>query len=144
MMRHRSSISTVICILAALSMYLATAHPVQSRQPMPKIAITVLPPYDEKGGPNRMKDIEGTASVPGDCQDCRVVLFARTDTWYVQPYIRSPYTKIDKSHWKNGTHLGTDYAALLVRSSYKPPATTDKLPDVGGDVIALDEQVGKK
>ena len=40
-------------------------------------------------------------------------------------------------HWQNSTHLGTEYAALLVEPGYRPPETTDNLPQKGGPVIAV-------
>ena len=39
--------------------------------------------------------------------------------------------------WKNTTHLGTEYAALLVDSAFRPPDTTEALPKPGGSVIAV-------
>jgi hypothetical protein len=69
---------------------------------------------------------------------CKVVLFAHTDKWYVEPYISSPDTKIeDDGSWENDTYLGSEYAALLVGASYKPPSTTATLPNVGGPVQAI-------
>jgi exo-beta-1,3-glucanase (GH17 family) len=73
-----------------------------------------------------------------DRKDYRIVLFAGTPTWYVQPTIASPFTRISrKGVWKRGTHLGDRYAALLVTPDYDPPATTSELPEIGGDVLAI-------
>jgi len=64
-----------------------------------------------------------------NAEDCKVVLFAGTNTWYVQPYMDSYDTPIKEGGtWRNDTHLGAQYAALLVKKSYKPPMTTGKLP----------------
>ncbi|MEK6409800.1 MAG: glycoside hydrolase family 16 protein [Acidobacteriota bacterium] len=105
------------------------------RNPNPSIAITRVP--SKGAGPDRMEPIAGT--VDGvNAKDCRVVVFARTNTWYVQPYAASPYTTISNDRkWETDTHLGDEYAALLVKSSYNPPATTDTLPEVAGDVLAI-------
>jgi signal transduction histidine kinase len=68
----------------------------------------------------------------------QIVLFARSGAWYVQPFIDQSFTKIQPdSTWSNSTHLGTEYAALLVEPGYRPPVTTDVLPSIGGGVIAV-------
>lgn len=100
----------------------------------PSIQITVVPP--KGGGPDRMATIAGKAG-GFNPNECKVVIFTRTNTWYVQPYANAPYTSIDsRGEWQTQTHLGDEYAALLVKPSYRPPATTDSLPPVGGDVLA--------
>lgn len=99
------------------------------------ITITLVPP--KGAGPDSMGSIAGTASAANVTQ-LKVVIFARTNTWYVQPYAASPYTAIAKDgKWKAATHLGDEYAALLVDSSYQPPATTDTLPNLVGPVLAI-------
>ena len=58
--------------------------------------------------------------------------------WYIEPYTADPYTSIgEDGRWENDTYLGREYAALLVKSEYKPPSTTGKLPPVAGDVLAI-------
>lgn len=100
----------------------------------PSIQITEIP--SQGAGPDEVQTIAGKVSgVKGI--DCKVVVFALTDTWYVQPYIDSSDTAIkEDGTWRTDTHLGNRYAALLVKSSYKPPKTTGKLPAVGGEVLA--------
>ncbi|MGH9846572.1 MAG: sensor histidine kinase, partial [Blastocatellia bacterium] len=67
-----------------------------------------------------------------------VVLYARSGAWYVQPFTDQPFTKIQPdSTWKNSTHLGTEYAALLVEPGYHPEARLDVLPTRGGGVVAV-------
>ncbi len=107
------------------------------------VTITEVPPFDERGGPDRTSPIAGTANDGPSCADCRIVLFAKTNTWYVQPYIRSPYTAISRGRWRNISHLGSEYAALLVHKSYRPPATADDLPSVGGEILAVDIRKGR-
>lgn len=95
------------------------------------------------GGAARLDEIEGrvTGARPGQ----RIVLFARSGTWWVQPNSSEPFTPIrPDSTWKNRTHLGTEYAALLVEPGYFPPATSDDLPAVGGLVAAVATAQGKR
>ncbi|MFL6284976.1 MAG: hypothetical protein ACJ74Q_17675 [Pyrinomonadaceae bacterium] len=101
----------------------------------PSIEITLVPPRG--AGEERMERIAGSVSGV-DAGKSKVVIFAHTDVWYVQPYTADPDTQIGEGgHWENDTHLGRDYAALLVKSAYKPPGTTGKLPPVAGDVLAI-------
>src|SRR5262245_29599871 len=101
----------------------------------PTIEFSEVPLVDE-GGPEKMAAIEGwvTGAHPGQ----QIVLFARSGDWYVQPFTDQPFTKIQPdSTWRNSTHLGTQYAALLVEPDYHPPARTDVLPTQGGGVVAV-------
>jgi exo-beta-1,3-glucanase (GH17 family) len=68
----------------------------------------------------------------------RIVLYAYTDRWYVQPLAVSPYAQISGSgKWRSPTHMGSKYAALLVKRNYMPSPTLDVLPEVGGDILAI-------
>ncbi|HEY2963394.1 MAG TPA: sensor histidine kinase [Pyrinomonadaceae bacterium] len=101
----------------------------------PSIELTVIPPA-EKGGSPAMDIISGR--VTGAREEHRVVLFARSGAWYVQPYADQPFTIIlPNSTWTTSTHLGTEYAALLVQPGYVPPPYVAELPREGGDVLAI-------
>jgi hypothetical protein len=128
----------VLCALSALLCALClAAEPGDA----PKVQITLTPPSDA-GGSERIEPIEGT--VEGACARCKIVLFARGDVWYVQPWTNAPFTEIQANQtWHNSTHLGMQYAALLVRSSFSPAARSASLPVVGGDVLAVDVVGGK-
>ena len=101
----------------------------------PSIQFTKVPRAGG-GGPSRLEQIEGrvTGARPGE----RIVLFARSGGWWVQPLANEPFTVIDPDGtWRNSTHLGTEYAALLVTADYRPPARTDALPPHGGSVLVV-------
>jgi hypothetical protein len=101
----------------------------------PSIEFTRIPQAVEDGR-DKHDIIEGrvTGSRPGQ----QIVLYARSGKWWVQPLMNQPFTKIQPStKWTNATHLGTEYAALLVEPSYRPPEATDDLPVRGGDVVAV-------
>ena len=92
-------------------------------------------PMVDEGGTGKMVAIEGrvTGARPGQ----QIVLFARSGAWYVQPFTDQPFTKIQPdSTWRNSTHLGTEYAALLVEPGYYPPAKADVLPTGERAIIA--------
>jgi hypothetical protein len=101
----------------------------------PGIEIGVIPP-GAGGGPNDLAPIGGR--VVNAQRDNVVVLFAKSNVWWVQPFRSRPFTSIaEDSTWNTKIHLGTEYAALLVRPGYRPPTTTEHLPEVGGDVLAI-------
>ncbi len=68
-------------------------------------------------------DIEGSVLGLNEPRQYKVVLYAHTDWWYVQPLVSDPYTDIGSDgKWSNWTHLGHRYAALVVRPSFRPEA----------------------
>ena len=102
---------------------------------MPRIEFSRVPLLDE-GGTGKVDVIEGrvTGARPGQ----QIVLFARSGAWYVQPFTDRPFTEIQPdSTWRNSTHLGTEYAALLVEPEYLPPARTDALPGKSAMIVAV-------
>ena len=129
-------LTALIVLLASVDLsQAATRQERNSEATMPRIAITRVPP--KGAGLEVMENIAGRANGV-DTKQVRVVLFAHTNTWYVQPYAASPYTAIAESgNWETKSHLGDEYAALLVEASYRPPATTDTLPEVAGPVLAI-------
>jgi hypothetical protein len=94
-------------------------------------------PAADPGGSQRTDYIEGLAggAKPGQ----QIVLYAHSaGIWWVQPYVAHPFTKVQAdSSWKNLTHLGTDYAALLVELGYKPASKVPTLPAIGNGVVAV-------
>jgi hypothetical protein len=101
----------------------------------PSIQFTRIPPAD-KGGPDTLDVIEGR--VVGAQRGQRIVLFAKSGVWWVQPEARQPFTEVRAdSTWTSSTHLGTEYAALLVDAGYRPPLSTETLPPAGGGVVAV-------
>jgi hypothetical protein len=98
------------------------------------VEITRIPPAD-KGGPDTLDVIEGR--VRGARPGQRIVLYSRAEVWWAQPETRQPFTEINADGtWKSPTHLGTEYAALLVDPGYVPPGSTEALPQIGPGVIA--------
>ena len=101
----------------------------------PTVEFTTIPLAD-RGGSDTLGSVEGRVS--GARPGQRVVLYARSGVWYVQPLWEEPFTEIQPdSTWRNTTHLGTEYAALLVGPEYVPPSVTDALPNPGGAVVAV-------
>jgi hypothetical protein len=96
----------------------------------------VTVPEAAAGGSERLAPISGR--VTGSREGQQIVLFARSGVWWIQPLTVQPFTTVnDDSTWRNTIHLGTEYAALLVEPGYRPPATIDTLPKVGGPIVAV-------
>lgn len=101
----------------------------------PAVQIVGVPPAGD-GSPDKLEPIEGrvTGARPGQ----RIVLFALSGVWWVQPETNHPYTTIrPDSTWKTTTHPGAAYAALLVDARYRPPLIANTLPEKGGPVRAV-------
>ena len=101
----------------------------------PSIEFTRVPPAAE-GGPDKLDIIEGRVigAQPGQ----RIVLYARSGAWWVQPLVNEAFTNIQaNSKWINSTHLGTEYAALLVEPGYHPAAKMIGLPTPGAGVVTI-------
>ncbi len=101
----------------------------------PSIEFTRVPPAGD-GTPEKLEEIAGRVkgARPGE----RVVVFALSGVWWVQPEQDRPFIPIQKdSKWSSATHPGSAYAALLVDSSYRPPLTVNALPEKGGPVQAV-------
>lgn len=119
-----------------LLVLLATLSPMLACETPPRTITFLEIPPAALGGPNRTAEIAGRVdgAQPGD----RVVLFAKSNRWYVQPLYANPYTEIDaQGRWRSKTHLGSEYAAVIVRGDYQPPKMTSTLPDVGSRVLAV-------
>ena len=68
----------------------------------------------------------------------KIVLYAKSGRWWVQPLVDQPITEMRRDFsWTNGTHLGSHYAALLVKDGYRPQSALDSLPATGDNVLAV-------
>ncbi|BCS31702.1 hypothetical protein TBR22_A09050 [Luteitalea sp. TBR-22] len=102
---------------------------------VPVIGFTTVPPV-AAGGPDRTSRIAGR--VIGARPTQRVVLYAKAGPWWIQPLTAEPFTDIrPDGSWENTTHLGTEYAALLVDATFQPVDTIEALPTPGGKVVAV-------
>jgi hypothetical protein len=94
----------------------------------PTISITGLQP----GG----TVVRGTAANL-DARKHRVVLWALTNYWYVQPLINSPFTPVcTDGTWQNSTHSWKRMVAVLVDSTYVPGAARFDHPGLERGVLA--------
>ena len=122
---------TPTALLGAFGILLSSCGPPQP----PSVEFTQVPAAGP-GGEAKTVKIAGrvTGTKPGQ----KIVLFARAGTWWVQPFASRPFTEIQPDHsWANDTHVGKEYAALLVEHDYAPPRVADILPAPGGKVIAV-------
>jgi len=134
--RTNAQLGSVAILLIVLSVTSAgcgrdTKHTIE-----PKISFTQVPQWNP--GDRNLQDVmEGTVS--GEQPDQRMVIYSKAgELWWLQPLLTAPFTTILSNHvWRNETHLGTDYAVLLVDPSYKPPAVLSQLPKRGPGIAAV-------
>jgi len=101
----------------------------------PTIEFTKIPPAAQ-GGRERVDTITGrvTGARPGQ----QIVIYARSGPWWVQPWPDKPFIPIQAdSTWGTSTHLGFEYAAMLIDPGYNPPPTMDVAPTQGGSVVTV-------
>jgi hypothetical protein len=102
---------------------------------VPSIEFTHVPPAAE-GGRERVDTISGRVKNAGPKE--RIVIYAHAGSWWVQPWPEHPFTPIkEDSSWSTETHLGFEYAALLVKPDYSPPPVIDTVPTKGGSVALV-------
>ena len=132
--RSRKKWQRVLPFAAAVLIFLGGCRSNQE-QTDPTVEFTKVPPSDE-GGPDKVDRIEGR--VVGARPGQQIIIFAKSGRWWVQPLAIQPFTKIQPdSNWSSPTHLGTEYAAVLVGSDYQLPPDLDRLPQLGGGVIRV-------
>jgi len=102
----------------------------------PEVSLTQVP--GPGGGPASRGDIAGRVIGLPNPQDYKILIYAHTDQWFVQPMVVTPLTDIDSDGtWRNWTHLGLEFAALLVVASYEPQPVLDRLPSKSKEVLAI-------
>ncbi|MGA2420883.1 MAG: hypothetical protein ABSG69_12425 [Candidatus Acidiferrum sp.] len=102
----------------------------------PSIAFTKIPPAAQ-GGRERVDNISGR--VTGARPDQHIVVYARSGPWWVQLFPDQALLPIQPDGtWSTQTHLGFEYAAMLVEPGYAPPPTMDTAPTQGGSVVAVE------
>ena len=107
----------------------------QGSKNQPTIEISKIPPAAE-GGRERVDIIAGRVigARPGE----QIVVYAQSGPWWVQPWPDKPFIPVQTdSTWNTPTHLGYEYAALLVEPGYHPPPTMDEAPKQGGAVALV-------
>jgi hypothetical protein len=87
-----------------------------------------------KGGP-----ITGTIRNLDTPERHKVVVFAKTDKWYVQPTegVAALAAVQHDGSWATWTNPGSQFVALIVAPNYDPPAKADTPPITGTDIVAF-------
>lgn len=114
----------------------------------PEVSITTIP-HSGPGGGKPTEHIVGkvTGISAAKFKDYKIVVYAYTDAWYVQPTADHPLTRIDTHGgiWETETHLGSRYAAMLVKASYQPAPKTTAIPNPESkEVVTITTAEGKK
>src|SRR5258708_966897 len=128
--------STAILLLVTLCLSLSGCHQGTNQDVEAKISFTQVPKWNP-GDQNQQDVIEGTVS--GARQGQRLVIYSKAGgLWWLQPLLTSPFTAILPDQvWRNETHLGTEYAVLLVDPSFHPAAILSELPKRGQGIAAV-------
>ena len=129
-----AGVASRLAIVCSVFSLLAGCYSPRDLQ-QPSIVFVHVPP-SHSGGPELLDDLRGKVlnAPPG----AFIVAYAHNDEWWVQPFRSRPMTGIGPDgNWKTATHLGTDYAVLLVSAGYQPPLRMKNFPVSGGSVLAV-------
>jgi len=134
--------SRYVCVLGVLTFLCWSQSCSPKNAANPSIEFVQVPRADA-GGPDVLEDISGR--VIGARPGQQLVLYAKAGIWWVQPMADQPFTPIQAgSKWHSSTHLGTEYAALLVEPGFKPEPKLELLPKEGGLVVTVKTVAGTK
>jgi hypothetical protein len=135
--------SALLLLLTTLVLALTGCHRSTKPDVEAKISFTQVPQWSP-GDENEQDIFEGR--VRGARQGQHIVVYSKTGRlWWLQPLLTSPSTPIlPDGVWRNEAHLGTDYAALLVDSSYYPVPVLGELPNRGSGVEAVAASRGQE
>src|ERR1700688_224360 len=124
-------LSAIVFVIAVALMACSSEKP----QETPSITFTKIPPAAQ-GGRERVDTISGRVRNARPKQ--QIVIYAHSGQWWVQPWPDHPFNPIKAdSTWSTETHLGFEYAALLVEPDYHPLPMTDVAPTQGGSVALV-------
>jgi len=134
-------VSLAFLFALASAYYSASAQGRADKRPEISIkSVPIDPPSEEMA----KTSIVGTV-VGGNPKEQKVVIYAKGDKWYVQPTVESSITDFDEhGNWESETHGGYQFAALLVKASYKPAPTLRSIPAAGGEILAVAKKDPKK
>jgi hypothetical protein len=125
----------VLAFLVGVTSLISFACHLASSNVAPSIEFTKVP-VSTQGSSYKVDIIAGR--VTGAKAGQRLVLYAKSGIWWVQPFAAKPFTSIlPNSTWESSTHFGTEYAALLVDATYVPEPGPKELPCVGGPITAV-------
>src|SRR5262249_3958997 len=110
-LRQRATLLVLFLILSACNSRKGTVGPSIK---LPRVPQAVQENLD------RVDIIQGNVSDARPGQ--QIVLYVKTGKWSIQPLSNFPFTNIrPDTTWINSTHMGSEYAALLVDAGYQPP-----------------------
>lgn len=133
----RSAVSKCVAFVCLLACSACAPKPPE----LPEIVFDEVP-LASVGGATRLDRIRGHVrnAKPGQ----RVVLYARSGLWWVQPFSNRTFTEIQPDGtFHNETHLGFEYAALLVDANYEPLKKAETLPDKTQGISAVVRSKGR-
>jgi len=135
-MSIRARAAKYVLLLAASCLAIFALPLMTGCSKSPSITFLEVPPASS-GGSESTGIIRG--QVAGRHHGRHIFLYAyASGSWWVQPFASSPSTVIEEDgSWKANIHLGTEYAALLVKNDTLPPHLLDALPTVGKTVEAV-------
>jgi len=125
------SIVLSFCFLLSISYFLFNGFPYSEI-----VKLDRTPVLDSIGGDRDVDTISGTVKSKYIKKN-KIVIYAFTTMWYIQPLDTQPFTEINPSgKWKSATHRGSKYLIMLVEPEYTPATTMKSNPAKNDKVIS--------
>jgi hypothetical protein len=143
------AVAGVVLLINTVALFAGKGFPRFARASVaidiPRIRMTLIPRASALGDPNVLENIAGVIEGIRDPGAYRVVIYAMTDRWFVQPVATEPLIHINPDGtFSSAIHLGTQYAVLLVKPTFRPPIIADAVPAGGHDVVVVATYAGTK
>ncbi len=102
---------------------------------VPRIDIVRAPRADRTGAFEGLDELVGLVADVGG-RSYAVVVYARTDKWYIQWFGGAAMLENCAPVWRVGVHVAQEYAALLVDPRFSPEPEIDTLPAADTLILA--------
>jgi hypothetical protein len=134
-----------LVVAGALGLLTARMFPTVFGASVPTLRLTMIPRASTTGDPLILETIEGVVEGVLAPQNYRVVIYAKTNRWYVQPDETERLIHINPDgKFSSAVRLGIQYAVLLVNPTYNPPIMAEAIPGDSADILVLKTYEGRK
>lgn len=124
----------VTILSVSLICYLIFFHNLRTKNE--HIMLNQTPITDSLGGDVKIDTISGEVNIESS-EKYKIIIYAYTDMWYIQPSTINPKINIIGGKWKTATHLGKKYGVMLVKDTFQPKNKIQNLPQIDREIIEI-------
>lgn len=125
-----------VSVLIIFSAYLA--YSIFKQPPKTSISYINMPPFDSLPQSEEMYPISGKISELDYYSNYRIVVYAHTNRYYIQPGLDKALTEINENgYWQTETRKGGEYLILLVKKRFEADSLMNSPPQKGSNIIEI-------